>query len=126
MSKRLAEDLCAAWTSRTGIATIVLRAVMILADESLDCVTREEVELGAFVHVNDVGAATVLALAADLHGHVRLTLCGRESSTPPRLPASSAGAPYAPGPTSHVRGRLQTGGRGVRPGDLGHLPGGGV
>ena len=76
MSKRLAEDLCAAWTSRTGIATIVLRAVMILADESLDCVTREEVELGAFVHVNDVGAATVLALAADLHGHVRLTLCG--------------------------------------------------
>ncbi len=33
-------------------------------------------ELGAFVHVDDVAAATLLALSADLHGHHRLTLCG--------------------------------------------------
>src|SRR3984885_11562774 len=35
MSKRLAEEMCAAWTSRTGIPTIVLRPVMILSDEGL-------------------------------------------------------------------------------------------
>lgn len=76
MSKRLAEEMCRAWTARTGVATVVLRSVMILNDQSLAAVGPETVELGAFVHVDDVAAATVLALTADLEGHHRLTLCG--------------------------------------------------
>jgi nucleoside-diphosphate-sugar epimerase len=34
MSKRLAEEMCRAWTSRTGIPTIVFRPVMIVDDDS--------------------------------------------------------------------------------------------
>jgi nucleoside-diphosphate-sugar epimerase len=76
MSKRLAEEMCAAWTARTGIATIVLRPVMILTDESLAVAEREQAELDSFVHVDDVAAAVALALAADVPGHVRVTLSG--------------------------------------------------
>jgi UDP-glucose 4-epimerase len=76
MSKRLAEDMCAAWTSRTGIPTIVLRPVMILTDPALLRVTEAEAELGAFVHVDDVVTAVLGALSVKLEGHVRLTLCG--------------------------------------------------
>lgn len=76
MSKRLAEEMCAAWTSRTGIATIVLRPVMILDDAGLQQVGPNDAELGAFVHVDDVADAAVRSLSADVNGHVRLTLCG--------------------------------------------------
>jgi nucleoside-diphosphate-sugar epimerase len=76
MSKRLAEEMCQAWTTRTGIPTVVLRPVMVLTDESLAVHSAETAELGAFVHVADVADAVVRALAVDLHGHHRLTLCG--------------------------------------------------
>lgn len=76
MSKRLAEEMCAAWTSRTGIPTTVLRPVMILDDSALLRVTENDAELGAFVHVDDVAAAVLRALAAAPDGHIRLTLCG--------------------------------------------------
>jgi UDP-glucose 4-epimerase len=76
MSKRLAEEMCAAWTTRTGIPTVVLRPVMILSDDSLAAHSAETAEFGAFVHVDDVADAIVRALAVDLDGHHRLTLCG--------------------------------------------------
>lgn len=76
MSKRLAEDMCAAWTSRTGIPTIVLRPVMILTDPALLQITEADAELGAFVHADDVATAILLALSVKPDGHVRLTLCG--------------------------------------------------
>jgi UDP-glucose 4-epimerase len=76
MSKRLTEDMCAAWTSRTGIPTIVLRPVMILSEETLPQWTEDEAELGAFVHVDDVAMAVLQALSAPVDGHVRVTLCG--------------------------------------------------
>jgi nucleoside-diphosphate-sugar epimerase len=76
MSKRLAEEMCQAWTTRTGIPTIALRPVLILNDELLAAYSPASAELGAFVHVDDVAAATLLALTADLDGHHRLTLCG--------------------------------------------------
>jgi nucleoside-diphosphate-sugar epimerase len=76
MSKRLAEEMCQAWTARTKIPTVVLRPVMILNDESLTLITENESELGAFVHVADVAEATALALQAEVTGHVRMTLCG--------------------------------------------------
>jgi UDP-glucose 4-epimerase len=76
MSKRLAEEMCLAWTTRTGIPTVALRPVLILNDESMAPYSPETAELGAFVHVDDVAAAAVLALTVDLDGHHRLTLCG--------------------------------------------------
>ncbi|MGB6455389.1 MAG: NAD(P)-dependent oxidoreductase [Streptosporangiaceae bacterium] len=76
MSKRLAEEMCRAWTTRTGIPTIALRPVLILTDEGLASWPPETAELHAFVHVDDVATATVRALTADLDGHHRLTLCG--------------------------------------------------
>jgi len=75
MSKRLAEEMCLAWTTRTGTPTIVLRPVMILNDQHLAAYSATA-ELGAFVHVDDVTTAVVLALTADLDGHHRITLCG--------------------------------------------------
>lgn len=76
MSKRLAEDMCAAWTSRTGIPTIVLRPVMILNDPALLQITQTDAELGAFVHAGDVATAVLRALSVEPDGHLRLTLCG--------------------------------------------------
>jgi UDP-glucose 4-epimerase len=76
MSKRLAEEMCAAWTSRTGIPTTVLRPVMILDDFALHRVSKDNAELGAFIHVDDVAAAVLRALSVEMSGHVRLTLCG--------------------------------------------------
>ena len=74
MSKRLSEEMCEAWTARTGIPTVVLRPVLILGDQDLQQITPEQTELGAFVHVDDVVAAVVKALAADVDGHSRLIL----------------------------------------------------
>lgn len=74
LSKRLAEEMCAAWTGRTGIPTIVLRPVMIVNDDTLTSLT--DSELSAFIHVEDVAEATLTALTADIDGHHRLTLSG--------------------------------------------------
>jgi nucleoside-diphosphate-sugar epimerase len=76
MSKRLTEDMCAAWTARTAIPTVVLRPVMILDDDDLRTVDAGDVDLGAFVHVRDVADAVSKALTASLDGHVRAILCG--------------------------------------------------
>lgn len=76
MSKRLAEEMCAAWTSRTGIPTVILRPVLILTDEGLSHTTEADADLGAFVHIDDVVEAALRSLDADVDRHVRLTLCG--------------------------------------------------
>jgi UDP-glucose 4-epimerase len=76
MSKRLAEDMCAAWTDRTGIPTVVLRPVMILDDAGLETISTDETELGAFVHVADVADAIVRSLRTRSDGHHRLIVCG--------------------------------------------------
>ncbi|MBV9951746.1 MAG: nucleotidyltransferase family protein [Acidimicrobiia bacterium] len=85
MSKRLAEDMCEAWTSRTGIPTVLLRPVLILTDATVGRHARASTPLGAFVHVDDVVEATVRALDAELEGHHRVLLCG-----PGRYDASAA------------------------------------
>jgi nucleoside-diphosphate-sugar epimerase len=76
MSKRLVEDMCAAWAERNGIPTIVLRPAMILDDDDLRTIDRGAVELGAFVHVEDVADAVGKALVAPVDGRVRAILCG--------------------------------------------------
>jgi UDP-glucose 4-epimerase len=85
LSKRLAEDMCAAWTARTGIPTIALRPVMILDDAALLRLAAAGAEREAFVHSGDVATATLGALSADVTGHTRLTL-----STPGDFDISAA------------------------------------
>ncbi len=75
LSKRLAEEMCAAWTSRTGIPTVALRPVLVLDDEDLISTREPDVELGAFVHLDDLAAAVVGAATVALTGHHRLTIC---------------------------------------------------
>lgn len=77
MSKRLAEEMSAVCTDRTGIPTIVLRPVMILDDAGLEAISPDAAEIGAFVHVVDVADAVVRSLRTEIGGHYRLTLCGR-------------------------------------------------
>jgi UDP-glucose 4-epimerase len=76
LSKRLAEEMCEAWTARTSIPTVVLRPVLILNDAALETTTENAAELGAYVHVDDVAAAVVKALTRPIVGHHRVTLCG--------------------------------------------------
>lgn len=76
MSKRLAEEMCEIWTARTGVPTVVLRPVMILDDAAMARASRDEVEFGAFVHLDDVASATHRAVVTKLDGHVRMLLCG--------------------------------------------------
>lgn len=76
LSKRLAEEMCEAWTGRTGIPTVVLRPVMILWDGLLEEMSRDQTELDSFVHVDDVADAVHRALTVELVGCHRLTLCG--------------------------------------------------
>ena len=76
MSKRLTEEMCEAWTSRTGIPTVVLRPVMILSDENLATTDPAAADLGAYVHLDDVVDAVVKALTAAVPAHSRMTLCG--------------------------------------------------
>jgi UDP-glucose 4-epimerase len=76
MSKRLAEEMCSAWTQRIRIPTIVLRPVLILDDQGLQSLSKDSAELGAFVHVDDVASAVQLSLAVTASGHHRVILCG--------------------------------------------------
>lgn len=76
LSKRLAEEMCEAWTDRTGITTVVLRPVMILEDSDPRLAQGPTDDLRAYVHVDDVSAAVSRALTSDAQPHVRLTLCG--------------------------------------------------
>ena len=76
MSKRLAEQMCEIWGSRTGATTVVLRPVLVLDDRLLTRFTESSAEYGAFVHVDDVATAIERAVDADLDGHLRVTLCG--------------------------------------------------
>lgn len=76
MSKRLAEEMCEAWSSRTLIPTVVLRPVMIVNDETASRMTPDVADMGAFVHVDDVADAVAKSLTVDIDHHVRMTLCG--------------------------------------------------
>jgi len=74
MSKRVAEELCEGWTARTGIATVILRPVITLAEEQFARADPTRLDYGAFVHVDDVATAVAQALSAPVEGHVRLIL----------------------------------------------------
>lgn len=105
LSKRLAEDLCAGFTARTGIATVSLRPVTVWSPDAyarVDQQRRAEPrsewepfwEYGAFVDVRDVVAAVDRALTVPLSGHHRALLCAADiSASAPSLELAARLAP---------------------------------
>jgi UDP-glucose 4-epimerase len=100
LSKRLGEDLCAAATERTGIATVCLRPWAVWLEEDyrrVNAVRRARPEsewepyweYGAFVDARDVAEAVLLALTRPDAGHVRALLCA------PDVAASAPGRELA-------------------------------
>jgi nucleoside-diphosphate-sugar epimerase len=84
LSKWLAEQLCEAFTVRTGIPTICLRPVLVLDAEwwarvadldELPPARGTSWHLGVFVDVDDVADAIAAALVRPSQGHVRALLC---------------------------------------------------
>jgi nucleoside-diphosphate-sugar epimerase len=108
LSKVLAEDLCAGFTSRSGIPTVSLRPVMVW-DPGMyqrtearwragpDSEWTPFWELGAFVDVRDVAGAVERALAVPLSGHHRALLCAADiAATRPALEMAARLAPGVP------------------------------
>jgi nucleoside-diphosphate-sugar epimerase len=97
LSKCLAEDLCAGFTARTGIASLSLRPVWVWDPgqyQRIEMQRRAEPrsewepfwEYGAFVDVRDVATAVEQALTVPLAGHHRALLCAADiSATAPGL-----------------------------------------
>jgi UDP-glucose 4-epimerase len=108
LSKRLAEDLCEAFTARTGITTVALRPVAVWepgqylrTQEQWLAEPRSEWEpfweYGAFVDVRDVATAVEAALTVPLEGHHRALLCAAEiAATAPALELAARIAPHVP------------------------------
>jgi UDP-glucose 4-epimerase len=108
LSKRLTEDLCRAFTFRTGIPTVCLRPVAIWNSKTYrerwrawtaDPASEFEPpwEYGAFVDVRDVGGAIVAAVEADLDGHLRALLSAADiAASAPALTMVERLAPEVP------------------------------
>jgi UDP-glucose 4-epimerase len=108
LSKRLAEDLCEAFTARTGIPTVSLRPVAAWNQDAYGRIAEQRRlrpssewdpvwEYGAFIDVRDVTAAVQRALEVPLSGHHRLLLCATEiSGSATTLELVAALAPSVP------------------------------
>ena len=95
VSKLLGEELCAAFTRRTGLTSICLRPVGVWDGERTARMIARRAdddtgwgrwwELGAFVDLRDFVDAVVLALTADVAGaagHARLLVAADDSAIP--------------------------------------------
>jgi len=108
LSKCLAEDMCAAFTERTGIPSLALRPVWVWDAgqyEKISARWRSEPEsewtpyweFGGFVDIRDVATAAGLALTVPLTGHHRALLCAADiAATQPSLHMAAWLAPSVP------------------------------
>jgi nucleoside-diphosphate-sugar epimerase len=108
LSKCLAEDLCAAFTARTGIASVALRPGWVLDPgmyERIEAQWRADPgsewtpawDYGQFVDVRDVALAVQRALQVPLSGHHRVLLCAADiAATGPSLVMAARFAPSVP------------------------------
>jgi UDP-glucose 4-epimerase len=108
LSKCLAEDLCAGFTVRTGIASVSLRPVWVWDPgqyQRIEAQWRAQPrsewepfwEYGAFVDVRDVATAVEKALTVPLAGHHRALLCAADiAATAPSLDLAARLPPGVP------------------------------
>ncbi|MBS1878945.1 MAG: NAD(P)-dependent oxidoreductase [Actinobacteria bacterium] len=88
LAKLLSEQMCEAFTRRTGVPTVCLRPVAVFDRDDYGRWERQLAaeepsvdvpwHMGVFVDVRDTAAAAVLALTRPEHGHVRLLLCAED------------------------------------------------
>jgi nucleoside-diphosphate-sugar epimerase len=87
LAKWLSEEMCQAFTERTGIDTLCLRAVAVFDAEgyanSLKSPPKPPApgavwHLGVHIDLRDVAAATVAAVQCSFRGHARLLLCATD------------------------------------------------
>jgi nucleoside-diphosphate-sugar epimerase len=101
LSKCLAEDLCAAFSARTGTASVSLRPVGVWDAAQYQRIQAQWWsepssewepfwEFGAFVDVRDVALAVELALTVPLAGHHRLLLCAADIAATAASPDMAA------------------------------------
>jgi len=92
LAKRLAEEMCRAFTEDTGISTICLRPPGVFTEETYQWIraTRDAAaenewlpfwEYGAFIDVRDVASAICCALHCPDPGHCTLLLCADDISS---------------------------------------------
>ncbi len=108
LSKCLAEDLCAAVTARSGMASVSLRPVWVWHPGMYERIVSTRLaqpesewqpywEFGAFVDIRDVMTAVSLALTVPLSGHHRVLLCAADScGSAPSLELAARLAPAVP------------------------------
>jgi UDP-glucose 4-epimerase len=108
LSKRLAEDLCAGFTARTGIPSLALRPVRVWDpgqykwhEEQWRSEPESEWEphwdYGAFVDERDVATAVELGLTVPLSGHHRALLSAADiAATAPSLDRADQLTPQVP------------------------------
>ncbi len=87
LSKWLAEEMCAAFTARTGVDTLCLRPVQVFDDVSYtQALLAPEWQpgkspswhMGVHVDLRDVAAAVAAALETKIRGHERFLLCAAD------------------------------------------------
>jgi nucleoside-diphosphate-sugar epimerase len=87
LSKWLAEEMCEAFTHRTGIATICLRPVQVFdQDDYAKALAKPDAPprpggfwpLGVHIDVRDVATAVAAAVRCDAPAHTRLLLCAAD------------------------------------------------
>jgi nucleoside-diphosphate-sugar epimerase len=90
LSKWLAEEMCAAFTTRTGIATICLRPVAVFDDAGYAHMMQAAAaapaptppgrawHMGVHIDLRDVADAIARAVACPSPGHARLLLCAAD------------------------------------------------
>ncbi len=87
LAKWLTEEMCAAFTQRTGIDTICLRPVAVFDADGyarmLNAPPRPAApgvawHMGVHIDVRDVAEATLRAVETSFRGHVRLLLCAAD------------------------------------------------
>jgi UDP-glucose 4-epimerase len=108
LSKCLAEDLCAGFTARTGIASVSLRPVWVWQPGTYAQIEAERRaspqsewepywEYGGFVDVRDVATAVAQSVTVPLAGHHRALLCAADiSASAPSLELAARLAPRVP------------------------------
>ena len=104
LSKWLAEEMCAAFTQRTGIDTICLRPVAVFDAEGYERTLQNPASsaapgtiwhMGVHIDVRDVAEATLRAIGTTFRGHVRLLLSASDIAAPhPTLRLVAERLPY--------------------------------
>jgi nucleoside-diphosphate-sugar epimerase len=106
LSKWLSEEMCEAFTRRTGVQTICLRPVQVFDDADYERALRQHPgdrpsgrwwHLGVHIHVQDVASAVAAAVECVGPPHIRLLLCAADiADRRPTLELVAKHTPHVP------------------------------